>query len=296
MIKEATGIGETIEEAKENALIALGANIDDDVQFDVITMPRKKTLGLFGGSKAEVKAFIEIPDKKPDKKKSANKKANAPKNEKKPEKAPKKAAVEPKKEVPEEQADAVPASDIAADTPAGKALEYLGKILKSLGCENIDIKVALRDNGAAFYLSGEGLGVVIGRRGETLDSLQYLTSLSANSGNGYYKITLNIGDYRQKREQALKSLAHRISNQVLRTGRSRTLEPMNPYERRIIHTAIQEIKGVQSNSIGEGSGRRVVISSEKSVARNGAKFNKTGGSPQREPKRDAEIPLYGKIN
>ncbi|MEE1198785.1 MAG: RNA-binding cell elongation regulator Jag/EloR [Acutalibacteraceae bacterium] len=297
MLKEQTGFGSTIEEAyeqaKTNLILELGAEkfSEDDIQFDIIEMPKKKTLGIFGGCKAEVKAFIELPDpKKP--------KANKPKKDKKPSKAkaekPQKATaeVEAKTAIPEDIVT-VSADEIAPDSRAGKAVAYLKNILSQLGCENIEIKVAEKENGAALYLSGDGLGVVIGRRGETLDALQYLTSLSANSASGYYKVTINIGNYRERREQALTSLARRISNQVLRTGRNRTLEPMNPYERRIIHTAVQEIEGVTSNSIGEGSGRRVVIS-----AVGGRKGGAQKAAPveAREPKKDSEIPLYGKIN
>ena len=163
--------------------------------------------------------------------------------------------------VSEQEAAAVDAGEIAPDSRAGQAVKYISTVLEKLGCTNIAIKVAEKENGAVLYLSGEGLGVVIGRRGETLDSLQYLTSLAANSASGYYKVTLNIGNYRERREQTLTSLARRVSAQVLRTGRNRTLEPMNPYERRIIHTAVQEIEGVTSHSVGEGSGRSGVISS-----------------------------------
>lgn len=290
MIKEAIGYGDTIEEAQEAALLELGARAEDDVQFDVIAMPKAKVLGIFGGSKAEVKAYIEIPDKK------ENKKDRKPKNKKEKNETRKAApapAAEP--EVSEEEKNAVSLDQISADSPAVNAAKYLTKVLEQLGCENVEIKVALRDNGAAFYLTGDNLGVAIGRRGETLDSLQYLTGLAANAGSGYYKVSLNIGDYREKREQALTSLANRVARQVLKTGRNRTLEPMNPYERRIIHTAIQEIKGVSSNSIGEGGNRRVVISSDRPRR---DRNDRTAASPAvaREPKKDAELPLYGKIN
>ncbi len=285
MIKEAIGYGDSIEEAKESALLELGASIDDDVQFDVIAMPKAKVLGIFGGTKAQVKAFIEIPDKKEKKQK--------PKKEKKQEVKP---AADNKKETEEtqEEASAVDYKTLEKGTPAVNAAEYLIDILTKLGCENVEIKVALKDNGAAFYLSGDNLGVAIGRRGETLDSLQYLTGLSANAGSGYYKVSLNIGDYREKRKQALVGLANRVARQAIKTGRSRALEPMNPYERRIIHTAVQDIKGVSSNSIGEGASRRVVITPDK-AAKNNSKPANTN-VVVREPKKDAELPLYGKIN
>lgn len=297
MRKEATGSGftteEAIEEAKNNLLALLAGTKfnEEEIEFDVVSIPKKKTLGIFGGAKAEVIAYIELPDEKPAKK-AFEKKA-------KPEKTEKPQNAEPASAAP--PAEAVAADTLAADSPAKKAVDYLGVILAGLGCSNIDIKVAVKENGAALYLSGDGLGAVIGRRGETLDSLQYLCSLAANNVGGYYKVTINIGNYRERREKSLESLARRYASQVLRTGRSRTLEPMNPYERRIIHTTVQGISGVTSASIGEGMSRRVVISSEKGgnrPMRGGSRSPKVNieTDVNREPKKDAELPLYGKIN
>ncbi len=289
MIKEAFGQGAGIEEAKESALAALNARPDDDVQFEIVDMPKAKVLGIFGGKAAKVRAYIELPDPKPGKKKSEKpakaKKAEKPAKEKKTEKPEKKA-------VPSANyADAVPVSEIEKDSPAGRAAAYLSAIIEKLGCTDVEIKVALKENGAMLILAGNGLGVVIGRRGETLESLQYLTSLAANNGGGYYKVSIDVGNYREKREQTLTALAKRVSAQVLSTSRSRSLEPMNPYERRIIHTAVQEIEGVTSGSVGEGSSRRVVISPV------GGSTPKKEAAPVREPKKDAaSAPLYGKIN
>lgn len=310
MIREATGYGDTVNEARENAIAALGADIEDDVQFEILATPKKKVLGLFGGSKAQVRAYIELPDPKPAKAKKNAKKTEKPEvAKKKP--APQKAEVkkekkaEPKKSAVEvDFADAVDAAEIPADTKAGRAIAYIKTVLSGLGCEEVSIKAAVKDDGAFIVLDGEGLGAVIGHRGETLDALQYLSNLAANNGGGYYKISINIGNYRQKREQTLNSLAKRISEQVIRTGRSRRLEPMNPYERRIIHTAVQDIKGVTSASVGEGAGRRVVISPEGGEAPRNDRRNDRGRrpsstvatAPTREPKKDSDIPLYGKIN
>lgn len=310
MIKEAIGFGNTVEEAKEDAILKLGARMDEDVQIEVISMPKAKVLGLFGGSKAEVKVSVERPDPKPSKKnakaKKEDKKAVEKKADKKPaaEKKAKAKVEEPQKP----EIEAVAASEIPADSKAGKAIAYLKSILDNLGCENVDIKAAVRENGALIILEGEGLGVIIGHRGETLDALQHLVSLAANNGGGYFKVTLNIGNYREKREQTLVALAKRMSAQVLRNKRSRSLEPMSPYERRIIHTTVQEIEGVVSSSIGEGSRRRVVISPEGGEApredrrdnrRRGGRdrrpSNTVATTPTREPKRDSDIPLYGKI-
>lgn len=319
MIKEAIGFGNTVEEAKEDAILKLGARNDEDIQIEIVSLPKKKVLGLFGGSRAEVKVFVERPDKpqkknKPAKKDNEAKKESKKNEEKKVAKAEKKSAApkvaEEKKPIETEDIKAVPASEIPADSKAGKAVAYLNNILANLGCNDIDVKVALRDNGALIILEGEGLGVIIGHRGETLDALQHLVSLAAGNGGGYFKVTLNIGNYREKREQTLVSLAKRMSNQVIRTGRRRTLEPMSPYERRIIHTTVQDIEGVQSSSVGEGSNRRVVIYPEGGETptdrpergRRGGRDNRgrrpsntVASAPTREPKRDTDIPLYGKI-
>lgn len=351
MIKEAIGTGATVEEALENAIATLGAGDNDNIQHEIITLPKEKFLGLFGGRAAEVRVFVEMPDEKP-KKKNNNKNINRNKNEnrqknnqnaakpveKKPEKAVNKTEAPTKQEnqnpaktekvaesapvttAVDEYANAVDSTEIAPDSSAGRAVAYLFDILSKLGCTNITAKVAERANGALIIIDGDGLGVVIGHRGETLDALQYLAGLSANSGAGYYKVSLNIGSYREKREQTLNALASRVSEQVIRTGRSRALEPMNPYERRIIHTAVQGIEGVISNSVGEGASRRVVIATEGSdiqavknehSGRRGRHSGRGGRSghgrdrkpsntvatvPSREPKKDSDMPLYGKIN
>ncbi len=300
MIKEAIGIAETVEEAKEAAINELNAGIDDDVQFEIIDMPKKKVLGLFGGTKAKVRAYIELPDPAPKKakEKQHNKKNDAvkAKNEKaKPEKA-KAEKTKPAKDITPavEVKDAVDADTLPADSQAAKAVSYIKTVLSGLGCTDIDVKVVTFDGGATVILSGEGLGVVIGHRGETLDALQYLASLAANNGNGYFKVSIDIGNYRERREKTLISLANRMANQALRTGRNRSLEPMNPYERRIIHTAIQEINGVSSHSVGEGDRRHIVITCDNPTAR--APKKAAAVTENREPKKDSEaLPLYGKI-
>lgn len=313
MIKEAIGFGNTIDEAKEDAIAKLNVSELEDIQIDLIAMPKKKILGLFGGSKAEVRAYIEIAEKKiiggkkpqPKKEKTVQKQKEAPKAEAQVKEEPKKVNDAP------DYGEAVDAAEISAETPAGKAIAYVKAVLSAVGCNEVEIKVQSRENASRILMSGEDLSIVIGRRGETLDSLQYLASLAANNGGGHYKISLNIGDYRERREETLIKLANRISAQVIKTGKSRTLEPMNPYERRIIHTAVQNIEGVVSNSFGEGTGRRVVISVEGAEVRpprmndrRRGSYNRSRGqrpnnkveAPVREPKKDSDIPLYGKIN
>ena len=315
MIKEAIGTGLTIDEAREAAALKLGAAEDADVQFEVITFPKKKTLGLFGGCKAEVKAFVELPDEKPKKKsdKKVNKPAEKKAEPKNSEPKPEVKKVEKKNDAVKEFGPAVDASELAADSRPAKAIEFLKPILKNLGCENVTFKVSERENAALIELEGDGLGAIIGHRGETLDALQFLAGLASNNGGGYYKVSLNIGNYREKREDTLIALANRIAEQVLKTGKCRTLEPMNPYERRIIHTAVQAIEGVTSASFGEGVNRRVVIGKEgtelkplrndRSRGRRNDRHrggrhpsNKVEVVANREPKKDSDIPLYGKIN
>ena len=149
------------------------------------------------------------------------------------------------------------------------AVDYLQSIFHQMGLDQVQIDVTETENCANITLSGDGLGVLIGRRGETLDALQYLAGLVANRLEGdYYRIVVDSGNYREKREKTLENLAKKLSSQVIRTDRSVTLEPMNPYERRVIHATIQGIDGVTSSSIGEEPSRRVVISSTNPVKKN----------------------------
>ena len=296
MINEARGYDNTIDEARENAVAMLNASENDDIQFEVIATPKKKTLGIFGGRKAEVRVFVELPDEKP-----AKQKRPQPKKENKPAKQAEKPVKEEKAQEPKAEKKAAPAAkpekpqrpdptegfgelkeiaELPADSKAARAANYLRAILDNLGCSDITMKAAAKENAVLISLEGESVGVIIGHRGETLDSIQYLTSLAASNGGGYFKVTINIGNYREKREEALVNLAKRVSEQVIRTGRSRSLEPMNPYERRIIHTAVQEIDGVVSTSFGEGAARRVVIGvegGEMHPPRRGGRDSRDGG-------------------
>ena len=143
---------------------------------------------------------------------------------------------------------------------AAAAEQYLRTVLAGMGVTEFTCEVTEQENGCVITLDGENLGFIIGRRGETLDALQYLTGLVANrADNAYYRVTLDIGNYREKREQALVSLARRLGGQTARTGRRNSLEPMNPYERRIIHTTVQEMEGVISWSVGSDDRRHVII-------------------------------------
>jgi len=315
LIKEAIATGATVEEACEAASEALLQNenvvkyVGDvataDIQYEIIDTPSKKILGLFGGSPAKVRAYIEIEEPKKAKKPV---KDNAKKQNKKADKKEQKEVKEVKtEEVPAEKVF-VEITDETEKNVVESGKEFLGNVLKLM---NVDatLSAGKTESGLEILIEGKDLGVVVGRRGETLDALQYLTILAANrKESGYNRITLNTGNYREKRNATLNALAERMANLALRQGRNVTLEPMNPYERRIIHTAVQNIKGVTSWSVGEEPNRRVVIGSgkDKGGYNRGGQRGRGGRRPtpaqnttpavDREQKKDfGSAPLYGKI-
>lgn len=309
MIKEAFGKGATTEAAIEAAKNELGAPWDADVKVEVLKTAKKKTLGLFGGSPAEVRAYYEVPDevKKPEQKPA---KAQRPakterKSEAKKPEAKKEAA--PKKQEPAKQTEKTVGE-------ASKAAEaYIKGILEGMGVK--DAKITSCEDDESVYVQldcGNDYGYVIGRRGETLDAIQYLTRLVINKGKDNYKrVSINAGNYREKREETLRELAKKNAARVKKYGRNVCLDPMNPYERRIIHTTIQEIEGVDSHSIGSESDRRVVITlAEGFKATNPSNGRGRRGdyrrydnrsqskeqqAPTRAPRSDLEGSLYGKI-
>ena len=254
MIKEAIGVASTIDEARKIATQNLNAPLDADVKVEIISMPKKKVLGLFGGADAKVKAFYDdgveevkkAPEKKQENKKAELKKENKP----------------AKKEAPKKKEPEVDLSGIEAKET--DATNYLKSILVGMGFSDANVTVKETEEDLFFEITcGEDYGNIIGRRGETLDALQYLTRLYVNRADKDGKrVALNVGDYRKRREETLKSLAKRQAQRAIKYRRSCVLEPMNPYERRIIHTAVQEIEGVSSHSVGEGENRRVVIVSD----------------------------------
>lgn len=169
------------------------------------------------------------------------------------------------------------------------AEEYIRNILSCMGVEaQFDVKE--EEDGALIDIIGDTTGAIIGRRGETLDAIQYLASMAANrSDKDYYRISLDSCGYREKRKEILEDLAGKISKSVLRTGRTSTLEPMNPYERRIIHAAVSEIEGVTSKSTGEEPYRRVVISAVNGRQNSGRKgYGKPGRGGKPYQKREGQ--------
>ena len=309
MIKEAIGTGNTVDEAKAAAMLELGLSDFDEFTVEVIQTPTKKILGLFGGNPAKVKVSVNVPDPQPEKK---EKKFNKPekKQEKKPEKKVEVKKQEAQEPVKEEKKAEEP--ELKESNLYGKTAEYITSIVKSLGMENCTITEKSNEEEISFELDcGDDYGIIIGKRGETLDAIQYLARMVANKGNSSYKrVSINVGNYRAKREETLRILARKTAMKAVRQGRNISLEPMNPYERRIIHTAVQEVEGATSHSIGSNLDRRVVISPVEG-ARNGGnrgRNNRNGGrrerkeaykpeiSPDRTPKSDIDgSVLYGKV-
>ncbi|HZJ75335.1 MAG TPA: RNA-binding cell elongation regulator Jag/EloR [Clostridia bacterium] len=262
MIKEAIGTAPTLDEARSKAITLLNAPFDADVIVEVLEQASKKTFGLFGGSPAKVRAYYEMPDEKTEKEvplkeekiKKSNKKTKP--FTQKAEKAAK-TETENAKSIKTEKTEETEAVILTDNEPA----KYLKRILFGMGFTDASVEAKQTEEEILLDISSKGdYGNIIGRRGETLDALQYLVRLSVSRDlKENRRITLNIGDYRDRREETLKNLAKRQTERVLKYGRNSVLDPMNPYERRIIHTTVQEISGVESHSIGEGDSRRVVI-------------------------------------
>ncbi len=202
------------------------------------------------------------------------KKERAPKQPRpaKKERAPKQAAQEPAHAPEHEEKEYAPMTPAEpfnpteppvmhdGATPAGRAQRFLMDVTERMNVK-VDVYVDdSKEDNLYIHMIGDTLGILIGRRGETLDALQYLTSLQVNKGReGYIRVTLDTENYRAKREDSLRRLAQRMANRAQKTGRKVVLEPMNPYERRVLHTALQNHPAVTTHSEGEEPNRRVVI-------------------------------------
>ena len=281
MIRKQEATGKTVDEARAKACALLGVQADDlNVSYEVLEMPQKTGFLGLKTTPAKVCVSVEEPDAP-----AAPAAAPAPAAEAAPvqETAPEvptapveepAAPVEaPAAEVEQPAAEqAAPAAAAAADeetevpivieenAKVKAAVEYLQEVIAKMGVENVTFSAVQKGEATIIRLDGEHLGALIGRRGETMESLSYLASLVANRLEGdYIKLGLDVAGYRDKRENDLTVLAQRIGNKVRKTGRSFAMEPMNPYERRIIHSAIGKMEGVRSESKGEGRDRRVVI-------------------------------------
>ena len=276
MIRTQEATGKTVDEARAKACALLGVQAEDmNVSYEVLEMPQKTGFLGLKLTPAKVRVSVEEPDApKAPEAPAAEAPAPAPVEEKvevpaapaAEEAAP---AEEPKAEEAAPVAEAVPAEEaeevevpinIEENSKVKAAVEYLQEVITRMGVNDVTFSAVQKGEATIIRLDGEKLGALIGRRGETMESLSYLASLVANRLEGdYIKLGLDVAGYRDKRESDLTALAQRIGAKVRKTGRSFAMEPMNPYERRIIHSAIGKMEGVRSESKGEGRDRRVVI-------------------------------------
>ena len=279
MIRTQEATGKTVDEARANACAKLGVQADDiNVSYEVLEMPQKTGFLGLKLTPAKVRVTVEEADPVPAAPVVEEKAAPAPVAEEP--KAEEKTPVEEAPAAPaaEEAPAAQPVEEAAAETAPAEgeevevpihieennkvkaAVDYLREVIARMGVENVTFSAVQKGEATIIRLDGEKLGALIGRRGETMESLSYLASLVANRLEGdYIKLGLDVAGYRDKRESDLTALAQRIGAKVRKTGRSFAMEPMNPYERRIIHSAIGKMEGVRSESKGEGRDRRVVI-------------------------------------
>ena len=280
MIRKQEATGKTVDEARAKACALLGVQADDlNVSYEVLEMPQKTGFLGLKTTPAKVCVSVEEPDAPAEAPVAAAPAAEAKAPAERPAAAPA-AEEQPAPEAqPEEKAEepAAPAAEQTAAPSAEEeetevpivieenakvkaAVEYLQEVIALMGVENVAFSAVQKGEATIIRLDGEHLGALIGRRGETMESRSYLASLVANRLEGdYIKLGLDVAGYRDKRESDLTALAQRIGNKVRKTGRSFAMEPMNPYERRIIHSAISKMEGVRSESKGEGRDRRVVI-------------------------------------
>ena len=278
MIRTQEATGKTVDEARANACAKLGVQADDiNVSYEVLEMPQKTGFLGLKLTPAKVRVTVEEADPVPaapvvEEKAAPAPVAEEPKAEEKTvEEAPAAPAAEEApaaQPVEEAAAEVAPAEGEEVEVPINieennkvkAAVDYLREVIARMGVENVTFSAVQKGEATIIRLDGEKLGALIGRRGETMESLSYLASLVANRLEGdYIKLGLDVAGYRDKRESDLTALAQRIGAKVRKTGRSFAMEPMNPYERRIIHSAIGKMEGVRSESKGEGRDRRVVI-------------------------------------
>lgn len=262
----------SIEEAIELALSELNVS-KENAQIEIVQEPAKGFLGI-GGKEAVVKVTAEVS-------------ADIP---------------ETKKEAPKAKRKANKGGVYSSESPAENAKNFVYDVLSAMG---LDVTVTADFDGEVVNvnLDGDNMGVVIGKRGDTLDSIQYLTSLVVNqSSDDYIKVSIDTENYREKREEALVALAKRLAGKVGRTGKKFALEPMNPYERRIIHSSLQDNEDVTTFSVGQEPYRKVVIA-PKNPKPSQKRYNKRkddtrGGysnsyaKTEEKPKSSEDTPTY----
>ena len=280
MIKEIIATGKDITEAQENARAALGAGPLDDVNFEVLHAGSKGIFGIIGVKPAQVKAFIEIPDpverrqrrEKPNKEKKQGgepKKNNNNNNNNHKQKPKADKPQEPKAKAEKEKTVAIPEADLKLEKREVKdgedmSYEFVKTLISDIGLAAEAELYSCEDGTRRIIISGDDASTLIGHHGDTLDALQYLANLASarkniNGERDKSRVTIDIEGYRAKREETLRALARRMAAKALRNRRSVMLEPMSAYERRIIHSEIQGIEGVSTNSVGSDNNRKIVI-------------------------------------
>lgn len=279
--------GKTVEDAYTKA-VADYSSLGEIVNSTVITEGKKGFLGIFGAQQAEIIVVIDDgrPERKPEKKfdKKPEKKDNAPKEQKevKPQaekqaekaNAPKQQQKKAPKKKPQQPAPA-PIKDDEIKVTAGEkqlVINFIKSFIADIGF-NCEVKGDMTPDADGFVsrvvtVEGEQASVLIGHHGETLDAIQYLANLclarkSEGDNKEYVKVVVDIENYRAKREETLRALARKMAQKALRQGRNVHLDPMNPYERRIIHSEIQKIEGVSTHSVGYDETRKIVITVDK---------------------------------
>ena len=277
MIKEIIATGKDIIEAKENARAALGASPLDDVNFEIIHSGSKGIFGIIGVKPAQVRAYIEIPDSEEKQKRRHDR----PKKERRPEDKPQQQKKKPQekkhedrrpeeKKAPEaHKAAAVPELELKLElreVAEGEdmSFDFVKTVIADIGLSAEATLYSCEDGTRRITIAGDDASVLIGHHGDTLDALQYLANLASARKNVHgerdkSRVTIDIEGYRAKREETLRALARRMAAKALRNKRSVMLEPMSAYERRIIHSEIQGIEGVSTNSVGSDNNRKIVI-------------------------------------
>ena len=242
MIKYLEKTGRTMEEAIAAALAELGKS-EEEISVEVLERAKSGFLGI-GAQPAVIRVSYEVPDEPVEEKKAAP----APKKAE-----PKKA--EPKKPEPKK------AAPVDEDAEFAAVRAFVSGLMERMGVE-AEIEISRRDNGGInVNLSGSGMGAIIGRRGETLDAIQHLTNYVVNrDSDKHMHISVDAENYRAKREESLTKLAEKMAEKAIKYKRSMALEPMNSYERHVIHTALQNYEGVTTSSTGVEPNRRVVVS------------------------------------
>ena len=268
--------GKTEDEAISRALEQLKLD-RDDVSVEILERAKAGFLGLgscpakvrvsYGEADAPAPEQPKVMEKvREDKPKAEKPKADKPRTEKKPAEKSQRREEPVKKEAPKtEEVPFVPVDlgEEVNDDRAQEIKKFLSGLLQQMEV-TAEVKVYLPEKGRyKVILEGQGLGAIIGRRGETLDAIQQLTSYSVNRTGSRVRVQLDAENYRAKREQSLERLANKVAAKVVKYRRSVTLEPMNAYERHVIHTALQEVPGVTTYSTGVDPNRRVIVAYDR---------------------------------